>query len=132
MNNELKQIVKSALHEDIGSGDLSANLLANNTISAEVICRDKAIICGCEYFDLCFSSLDANIRIDWKVKDGSNVSPGEVICAIYGNSQAIITAERTALNFLQLLSAVATKTSFLVKKISNTNAKLLDLSLIHI
>ncbi len=126
MNNELEQIVKSALNEDIGSGDLSANLLRNKTISAEVICRDKAIICGCEYFDLCFSSLDSNIRIDWKVKDGSNVSPGETICTINGNSQAIITAERTALNFLQLLSAVATKTSFLVKQISNTNAKLLD------
>ena len=126
MNNELEQIVKSALNEDIGSGDLSANLLRNKTISAEVICRDKAIICGCEYFNLCFSSLDSNIRIDWKVKDGSNVSPGETICTINGNSQAIITAERTALNFLQLLSAVATKTSFLVKQISNTNAKLLD------
>mgnify|MGYP003309072238 FL=1 len=126
MNNELEQIVKSALNEDIGSGDLSANLLRNKTISAEVICRDKAIICGCEYFDLCFSSLDSNIRIDWKVKDGSNVSPGEIICTINGNSQAIITAERTALNFLQLLSAVATKTSFLIKQISNTNAKLLD------
>ena len=126
MNNELEQIVKSALNEDIGSGDLSANLLRNKTISAEVICRDKAIICGCEYFNLCFSSLDSNIRIDWKVKDGSNVSPGETICTIYGNSQAIITAERTALNFLQLLSAVATKTSFLIKQISNTNAKLLD------
>lgn len=126
MNNELEQIVKSALNEDIGSGDLSANLLRNKTISAEVICRDKAIICGCEYFNLCFSSLDSNIRIDWKVKDGSNVSPGEIICTINGNSQAIITAERTALNFLQLLSAVATKTSFLVKQISNTNAKLLD------
>ena len=126
MNNELEKIVKSALNEDIGSGDLSANLLRNKTISAEVICRDKAIICGCEYFNLCFSSLDSNIRIDWKVKDGSNVSPGETICNIYGNSQAIITAERTALNFLQLLSAVATKTSFLIKQISNTNAKLLD------
>lgn len=126
MNNELEQIVKSALNEDIGSGDLSANLLRNKTISAEVICRDKAIICGCEYFNLCFSSLDSNIRIDWKVKDGSNVSPGETICTINGNSQAIITAERTALNFLQLLSAVATKTSFLIKQISNTNAKLLD------
>lgn len=126
MNNELEQIVKSALNEDIGSGDLSAKLLRNKTISAEVICRDKAIICGCEYFNLCFSSLDSNIRIDWKVKDGSNVSPGETICTIYGNSQAIITAERTALNFLQLLSAVATKTSFLIKQISNTNAKLLD------
>ena len=126
MNNELEQIVKSALNEDIGSGDLSAKLLRNKIISAEVICRDKAIICGCEYFDLCFSSLDSNIRIDWKVKDGSNVSPGEIICTINGNSQAIITAERTALNFLQLLSAVATKTSFLVKQISNTNAKLLD------
>ena len=126
MNKELEESVKNALNEDIGSGDLSANLLENKIISAEVICRDKAIICGYDYFALCFSSLDSNIQIDWLVQEGSKVSPGEIICTIYGNSQAIITAERTALNFLQLLSAVATKTSYLVKLISNTNAKLLD------
>ena len=126
MNKELKQIVRYALNEDIGDGDISAKLLDYNLISAEVICRDEAIVCGCEYFNLCFSSLDASIKIDWRVEDGSKVNPGEVICSISGNSQAIITAERTALNFLQLLSAVATKTSYLVKLISNTNAKLLD------
>ena len=126
MNKELKQIVKYALNEDIGDGDISAKLLDNKVISAEVICRDEAIICGCDYFNFCFSSLDASIKIDWRVEDGSTVNPGDVICSIFGNSQAIITAERTALNFLQLLSAVATKTSYLVKLISNTDAKLLD------
>jgi len=115
-----------ALSEDIGTGDLSSNLLVDNVTSAKIICREKAIICGIEYSDLCFSTLDPNIEINWKIKEGEEVSPGFVICHLKGKSQAIISAERTALNFLQTLSATATQTKHLVDMIKHTNAKLLD------
>ena len=126
MNKHLKKIVELALFEDIGSGDLSSSLLDNVIINAEIICRDHAIICGTEYFDLCFLSLDQSIQIKWNLKDGDEVKPGEIICNIEGKSRAIITAERTALNFLQILSGTATKTNYLVNLISKTKAQLLD------
>ena len=126
MDKELQKTVKQALAEDIGVGDISSSLLGNDHISAEVVCRDRAIICGSEYFDLCFLSLDSDVKIEWKVEEGSEIEPGDVICSLYGKSQAIITAERTALNFLQILSATATQTNYLVSLITNTNAQLLD------
>ena len=126
MNKQLKKIVELALLEDIGSGDLSSSLLDNVIMNAEIICRDHAIICGTKYFDLCFLSLDQNIQIKWNLKDGDKVNPGEIICSIKGKSRAIITAERTALNFLQILSGTATKTNYLVSLISKTKAQLLD------
>ena len=126
MDKELKKIVELALSEDIGSGDLSSSLLDDVIINAEIICRDRAIICGTEYFDLCFLSLDKDIQIKWNLKDGDEVKPGEVICNIKGKSRAIITAERTALNFLQILSGTSTKTNYLVSLISETKAQLLD------
>ena len=126
MDKELKKIVELALSEDIGSGDLSSSLLDDVIINAEIICRDRAIICGTEYFDLCFLSLDKDIQIKWNLKDGDEVKPGEVICNIKGRSRAIITAERTALNFLQILSGTSTKTNYLVNLIGKTKAQLLD------
>jgi nicotinate-nucleotide pyrophosphorylase (carboxylating) len=126
MDSEVKKIVELALAEDIGSGDLSSSLLDDVIINAEIICRDRAIICGTEYFDLCFLSLDKDIQIKWNLKDGDKVNPGEVICNIKGKSRAIITAERTALNFLQILSGTSTKTNYLVNLIGKTKAQLLD------
>ncbi len=126
MDKELQQTVKQALAEDIGVGDISSSLLGNDYISAEVISRDRAIICGTEYFDLCFLSLDSDVKIEWKVDEGSEIVPGDVICSLYGKSQAIITAERTALNFLQILSATATQTNYLVSLIADTKVQLLD------
>ncbi|SVD21636.1 uncharacterized protein METZ01_LOCUS374490, partial [marine metagenome] len=115
-----------ALSEDIGTGDLSSSLLADNVTSAKIICREKAIICGIDYSDLCFSALDPNIEIDWSIKEGAETTNGEVICHLKGKSQAIISAERTALNFLQTLSATATQTRRLVNMINHTNTRLLD------
>jgi nicotinate-nucleotide pyrophosphorylase (carboxylating) len=126
MDKELNKIVELALSEDMGSGDLSSSLLDDVIINAEIICRDRAIICGTEYFDLCFLSLDPGVQIKWNLKDGSEAKPGEVICNIKGKSRAIITAERTALNFLQILSGTSTKTNYLVSLISETKAQLLD------
>jgi nicotinate-nucleotide pyrophosphorylase (carboxylating) len=126
MSNILRQIVNMALSEDIGTGDLSSSLLADNVTSAKIICREKAIICGIDYSDICFLTLDPNIEIDWKIKEGEEATSGTVICHLKGKSQAIISAERTALNFLQTLSATATQTKHLVSMIKHTNAKLLD------
>ena len=126
MDKELKKIVELALTEDIGSGDLSSSLLDDVIINAEIICRDRATICGTEYFDLCFLSLDKDIEIRWNLKDGDEVQPGEIICNIKGRSRSIITAERTALNFLQILSGTSTKTNYLVNLIGRTKAQLLD------
>ena len=126
MDKELKKIVELALTEDIGSGDLSSSLLDDVIINAEIICRDRATICGTEYFDLCFLSLDKDIEIRWNLKDGDEVQPGEVICNIKGRSRSIITAERTALNFIQILSGTSTKTNYLVNLIGRTKAQLLD------
>ncbi len=126
MSKVLRQIVKMALSEDIGAGDLSSSLLDDNVINAEIICREKAIICGIDYSELCFATLDPDIAINWKIKEGEEATPNAVICHMKGKSQAIISAERTALNFLQTLSATATQTKHLVDMIKHTNAKLLD------
>ena len=126
MSKILRQIVNMALSEDIGTGDLSSSLLVDNVTSAKIICREKAIICGNDYSDLCFSTLDPDIEIDWKIIEGKEATPGAVICHLKGKTQAIISAERTALNFLQTLSATATQTKKLVSMIKHTNAKLLD------
>ncbi len=126
MSKVLRQIVKMALSEDIGAGDLSSSLLDDNVINAEIICREKAIICGIDYSELCFATLDPDIAINWKIKEGEEATPNAVICHLKGKSQAIISAERTALNFLQTLSATATQTKHLVDMIKHTNAKLLD------
>jgi nicotinate-nucleotide pyrophosphorylase (carboxylating) len=126
MNKELNFIVALALKEDLGSGDVSANLLVDKQINASIICRESAVICGVEYAQAVFLSLNQDIEINWMAKDGDIVEPTQVLCTLSGSSKAIISAERVALNFLQTLSAVATQTKKLVDKISHTQAQLLD------
>ena len=118
--------VKIALSEDVGTGDVSANLLDNKIINAQIIARESAIICGIDYAQTTFLALDDQIQIDWKIEEGSRVDKNQVLCHLSGTSNAIVSAERVALNFLQTLSAVATQTRFLVDKIAHTNAQLLD------
>ena len=126
MKNDVEKIVQLAISEDIGDGDLTSSLLGDKMIDAEIVCRENAVICGVEFANLCFLSIDRNIQIDWCVADGSEVNSGEVICRISGPAKNIVTAERVALNFLQLLSATSTKTAELVRLIRGTKAKLLD------
>jgi nicotinate-nucleotide pyrophosphorylase (carboxylating) len=126
MKNDIEKIVELALSEDIGQGDVSSGLIDNKIIEAEIICRDNAVICGIEFFNLCFLSVEPKTKIHWNVEDGSRVKSGEIICSLKGNTKTIVTAERAALNFLQILSATATQTNDLVSLISSTNAKLLD------
>ncbi|SMN00942.1 Quinolinate phosphoribosyltransferase [decarboxylating] [uncultured Candidatus Thioglobus sp.] len=129
MNKDNKKVMDSvvlALAEDIGDGDVSASLLDDKTLSAQIIARESAVICGTEYAQIAFLLLNDGIQIEWKKRDGDRIAKDEVLCLLSGSANSIISAERVALNFLQTLSAVATQTKYLVDKIAHTNAQLLD------
>jgi nicotinate-nucleotide pyrophosphorylase (carboxylating) len=119
--------VARALAEDVGSGDLTAQLIpAAQTASARVITREAAVIAGQPWFDACFRALDLACAIDWKVAEGDAVAPGDTLVELRGNARALLTAERPALNFLQTLSAVATATRPYVDAVRGTHAAILD------
>ncbi|WXU00096.1 MAG: Nicotinate-nucleotide pyrophosphorylase [Catillopecten margaritatus gill symbiont] len=124
--NEVHDIVAIALREDIGTGDVSASLLEDKIVSAQIIARERAVICGVEYAQVAFLSLDKRSQIKWHFQDGETIQAGQILCTLSGSANGIISAERVALNFLQMLSAVATQTKTLVDKIAHTNTQLLD------
>ncbi len=125
--SDINRAVNTALDEDIGSGDVTAAAFNNNeTASAKVICRENAVLCGQFWFDLVFHKLNPDIVIDWQLNDGDTLEKDISVCTLSGNAQAILTGERTALNFLQTLSGTATKTKIYVDRISGTHAKILD------
>jgi len=131
MNNplpsDLAATVQNALAEDIGSGDVSAQLISNSChAQAQVISRESAVLCGCAWFDEVFRQLAAQVHIDWQAQDGDNISAKQVICSLSGPAAALLTGERTALNFLQLLSATATQTHRYVQAVAGTGVKILD------
>lgn len=119
-------MVALALDEDIGTGDVSASLLDDKIVSAQIIAREPAVICGIKYAQIAFLSLDKNIQLEWHLSDGDSIQRNQVLCTLSGATNGIISAERVALNFLQMLSSVATQTKTLVGKIAHTNAHLLD------
>ena len=119
--------VARALAEDIGSGDCTASLLpVHATARARVITRDAASLCGTAWFDACFRALDAHATVQWHHGDGAAVAAGATLCSIHSKARAVLTAERSALNFLQLLSATATVTARYVDAVRGTGAKILD------
>ncbi|HXD37164.1 MAG TPA: carboxylating nicotinate-nucleotide diphosphorylase [Rhodanobacter sp.] len=119
--------VERALAEDLGRGDATAGLLpADARATAQLTCRDAAVIAGGAWFDACFRRLDPSVRIDWLVRDGDRVAPGTLVCRLAGHARALVTAERSALNFLQLLSATATTTAEYVAAVAGTAARVLD------
>src|SRR5664279_681377 len=123
----IEQDVRNALDEDIGNGDLTAQLIPPAQLaSAAIISRVSAIICGMAWAECCFKLLDADTKVDWKVAEGDMVSANQVLCEISGNARAMLTAERCALNFLQTLSATATITRHYVDAIAGTKAYILD------
>lgn len=129
--NDLSSIIESnvaaALAEDIGSGDWTAQLIAAGShATASVMCRGTAVLCGGPWFDACFRKLDPAVAIDWQVGEGSAVKPGQKLCTVRGAARALLTAERTALNFLQTLSAVSTATRCCVEAVAGTRAKIVD------
>ena len=123
----IERDVTAALAEDVGAGDPSAQLLpANKTARAVVLCRQDAVICGQAWFEACIRRLDAQAVVHWLVAEGARVSRGARVCEIRGQARALLTAERTALNFLQTLSAVATAARRHVDTAAGTRAKIVD------
>ena len=119
--------VRRALEEDVGSGDVTADLLpAAAHGRARVITREAAVLCGTAWFDECFRQLDASTRIEWHAKDGDRVAAGAVLCHLEGAARALVTGERTALNFLQTLSGTATATAAYVDAARGTRTTVLD------
>jgi len=127
----VREDVRRALAEDVGSGDVTAALIpAAALANARVISRETAVICGRPWFDETFAQLaeaaGESIAIEWRAHEGELVSPGQVLCHVRGPARLILTGERTALNFLQLLSGTATATHRYAALIAETRASILD------
>ncbi len=119
--------IARALAEDIGSGDASAALIPAGTRGfAEVIARETMVLAGRAWFDACLQMLDGEARIDWRYQDGDPIAAGEVLCEIDAEARALLSGERSALNFLQLLSGTATTTAAYVALTAGSNTRLLD------
>ena len=124
---DLSRQVSRALREDIGIGDVTAQLIAvTATANARVLCRDSAVVCGAPWFDEAFRQLDPRVQIHWQVQEGAVVAADSELCLLSGPARALLTGERTALNFLQLLSATATVTARYVAAIAGTGCRILD------
>jgi nicotinate-nucleotide pyrophosphorylase (carboxylating) len=124
---DLALTVQQALEEDIGTGDLTSQLLPQDKISsAKVICRENAIMCGIPWFNEVYRQLDSGFHISWHVSDSDLLTKDTVICELNGSARTMVTGERAALNFIQLLSATATKTNEYAQLIIGTNTQLLD------
>ena len=124
---DIKAVVRSALAEDIGSGDITAGLVpAKKKVTARIIGREAGILCGVPWVTEVFSQLDDSIVIHWQLEDSDSFEPEQIIAELTGPARAIMTGERTALNFLQLLSGTASYTRGVVARIIHTPTELLD------
>jgi nicotinate-nucleotide pyrophosphorylase (carboxylating) len=125
--SEIERNVAAALAEDVGAGDLASPLTpAGRTAQAVVVCRQEAVVCGGPWLEACFHRLDARATVTWLAAEGTKVASGSRICEIAGQARALLSAERSALNFLQLLSAVATTTRRYVEAVAGTRTKIVD------
>ncbi|MFO1493178.1 MAG: carboxylating nicotinate-nucleotide diphosphorylase [Lysobacterales bacterium] len=119
--------VARALAEDLGTGDVSAALIDPEARgSAQVITREAMVLAGSAWFEQCFRALDGEIRIDWQYADGDTVTAGSPLCRLHGRSRALLSGERSALNFLQTLSATASTTAHHVALLAGTRTRVLD------
>lgn len=118
--------VARALAEDLGGGDVTAQLLPDAPDSAYLLCKQDAVVCGRPWFDACHRALDPGVRIDWHVAEGERVAAGTVLANLQGRTRALVSAERAALNFLQTLSGTATTTAAYVEAVGGTGARILD------
>ena len=119
--------IERAFAEDLGKGDATADLLPADALAeATLTCREDAVIAGIPWFDACFRKLDPQVAIEWSVRDGERVTAGSVICHLRGHARALVSAERSALNFLQLLSGTATTTAHYVAAVAGTRVRVLD------
>ena len=119
--------VADALAEDIGKGDLTAALVADDALSgATIIARESLVLCGEHWVNEVFAQLDDRVLLDWYIGDGGNAEADDVICKLVGPARALLTGERTALNFLQTLSGTATTTARYAARVAGTAARVLD------
>lgn len=124
---EIAEDVRRALAEDVGPGDLTAALIpAQQAARAQVLSREDAVLCGTAWFEETFRQLEAGIAIAWRARDGEAIRRGQVLCTLAGSARAILTGERTALNFLQLLCGTATRARRYVEAVRGTHAVILD------
>lgn len=124
---EISRNVDAALVEDVGAGDLTASLVpGDRRVKATVISREAGVLCGTAWFDECVRRCDPSATITWHGADGDRIVANQLLCEIDGNGRALLTAERSALNFLQLLSAVASKARIYADAIAGTKAQVVD------
>jgi len=126
-DDEILAAVDRSFAEDVGPGDATADLIdPAKRITATLTCREDAVLAGAPWFEACFRTLDPDVRIDWDFHDGDRIPAGSVACRMEGLARALVTAERSALNFLQMLSSTATATAHFVDAIAGTRTRVLD------
>ncbi|ARN73023.1 carboxylating nicotinate-nucleotide diphosphorylase [Oceanicoccus sagamiensis] len=124
---DLELTVSRALEEDIGDGDITAQLIpAGQTATARVITREQATLCGQAWVNEVFRQIDPTVKVNWQVADGDPVTPNQVLFELSGSARSLLTGERAALNFLQLMSGTATICKHYAERVADTKVKLLD------
>jgi len=119
--------VETAIAEDLGDGDRTAELIPEDKLlETRVICREDAVLCGQPWFDETFHQLDAGIQVRWRANDGDRLRSDQTVCTVKGNARALLSGERTALNFLQTLSGTASRTAKYVRAVADTGVTILD------
>ena len=127
LSAEIKANVRRSLREDIGSGDITAQLIPESRLAhATVITREDAVVCGIAWVDEVFRQLDPRVAVHWQVQDGQRITPNQALFHLEGPARALLSGERSALNFLQSLSAVATRCQHYAELVQGTGVKLLD------
>jgi nicotinate-nucleotide pyrophosphorylase (carboxylating) len=125
--DDIATVVKRALIEDVGTGDITAQLIPTTTQArAQVISREPAILCGTAWFDEVYQQLDPKTTVVWYAHDGDLVQPKQVLCEVDGEARTLLTGERNGLNFIQLLSGIATQTYRFVQAVQGSNTQILD------
>lgn len=124
--NSIDENIRAAIAEDIAGGDVTAALLPDYLSEGYVLCKEKCVVAGRPWFDACLKALDPKVKIHWHVDEGDVVEPVKVICTFEGSSRAMVSAERSALNFLQTLSGVATVTASYAQALQGTGTRVLD------
>lgn len=124
---DIERTVQQALAEDIGDGDVTARLIPPTAAArARIISRETAVLSGRAWFEAAFRAVDNRVRIDWRLDDAALITADALICTVTGPARALLTAERTALNFLQTLSGTATRTRQYVDAVAGTRCRILD------
>ncbi|UXY54013.1 carboxylating nicotinate-nucleotide diphosphorylase [Pseudomonas tohonis] len=127
LNAEIEANVRRALTEDVGSGDITAQLIPEERLAhATIITRETAVIAGTAWVDAVFRQIDPRVAVHWQVADGDKVQPNQPLFHLEGPARALLSGERSALNFLQCLSGVATRVAHYVELVKGTQVKLLD------